>query len=157
MLKWYVPFRSTVESVADKQDKPEEAPTPKPTAPKRTKPSEPNQFTVKNMTRVTHTQFPFLSFNATDSLKPVRPIGESLVKDKKTSPFNCGSVVVLQGTGGKYIELDNVLWTGTQPSAPAPAPAPAPVRQETEEPELVSEAPPTFEYPFGDERRGGGA
>jgi hypothetical protein len=105
------------------------------------------------MTRVTHTQFPFLSFNSTDSLKPVRPIGESLVKDKKTSPFNCGSVVVLQGTGKKYIELDNVLWTGLQNQTQAQAPpAPAPIQEE-----LITEAPPTFEYPCGDERRGGGA
>jgi len=101
------------------------------------------------MTRVTHTQFPFLSFNGTDSLKPVRPIGESLVKDKKTSPFNCGSVVVLQGTGRKYIVLDDVLWTGTQ--------APPPPRQTVSEEGLVNEVPASFEYPFEDDRRGGGA
>ena len=110
------------------------------------------------MTRVTHTQFPFLSFNATDSLKPVRPIGESLVKDKKTSPFNCGSVVVLQGSGENFIELDNMLWTGTQAPPPAPAPPAQVTTPVTVRPreDLTDEIPPTFEYPFGDERPRGG-
>jgi hypothetical protein len=110
------------------------------------------------MARVTHTQFPFLSFNSNDNFQPVRPIGESLVKDKKTSPFNCGSVVVLKGKSqGKYIELDNTLWNGPQSQAPAqaaPVPvaaaaAPAPAEEE-EEVERVGEGPATFEYPFGE-------
>jgi hypothetical protein len=124
--------------IANTQDtKPEEVDAsagPKPatsTTPKRQKPTEPNQFSVKNLTRVTHTQFPFLSFNGTDRYDPVRPIGESLVKDKKTSPFNCGNVVVLRNKAedaaeGAFVELDEFLWTGVRPQPQAVvAPAPA--------------------------------
>jgi len=102
------------------------------------------------MTRVTYPQFPFLSFNPTDSLKPVRPLGESLVKEKKTSPFNCGSVVVLQGSSiGKIIQLDQVLWNGPN-FVPEPIEG-VPVERDVE---LVDEAPPTFEYPFEDQPKG---
>jgi hypothetical protein len=107
------------------------------------------------MTRVTYPQFPFLSFNSSESFSPVRNIGENLVKDKKTSPFNCGSVVVLKGkSDGKYIELDNVLWNGPQAAAPAPAPVQAAVAEA--EPETTQAAPATFQYPFGDGRDGSG-
>jgi len=113
------------------------------------------------MARVTYPQFPFLSFNANESFEPVRPIGESLVKDKKISPFNCGSVVVLKGKSeGKFIELDDTLWNGPRAAVPAPAPAepetaaPAAAPAQEENVELVSEGPGTFEYPFGDDRRG---
>jgi hypothetical protein len=112
------------------------------------------------MARVTFTQFPFLSFSENDHFAPVRPIGESLVKDKKTSPFNCGSVVVLKGKDTsatstnemRFITLDNALWNGPpEAAAPAPAAAAVPVAAEPAAPvDLVEQPPASFEYPFDD-------
>lgn len=80
-----------------------------------------------------------------------------MVKDKKTSPFNCGSVVVLKGKDTsatstnemRFITLDNALWNGL-PEAAAPAPAAAAVSAPAAQVDLVEQPPASFEYPFDD-------
>jgi hypothetical protein len=150
-----------MEYVTNNQDVKEEESTPKPAAsapPKRQKPAEPNAFAVKNMTRVTHPQFPLLSFTENERYSPIRPIGENLTNnDRKNSTFACGTVVLLADKTegkheGRYIDLDESLWTlrvqgAGQPFAGAGAAAGA-----TEgESQDMADPPEPFEYPFEDE------
>lgn len=125
------------------------------------------------MTRVTPNQFSLLSFTPTERYEPIRALGESL-KEKKSAPFVCGNVVLLQDkkpdtpeSEGKYIELNPALWApiptsaptplGLDPDEPAPAPATAAAAQGNSggrggggADEPIAEPPAPFEYPFED-------
>lgn len=154
---------------ADEKPTGEANKTDSPTTPKRQKPTEPNSFTVKNMSRVTPSQFALLSFTQNERYEPVRPLGESL-KEKKSAPFVCGNVVLLKDSKsdtpeseGKYIALNPALWM----DAPAPVAVGATdanageevqaggatqtqTRADGDGDEEMAEPPAPFEYPFED-------
>lgn len=129
-------------------DKPADGSGAKPETPKRQKPAEPNQFTVKNMTRVSPTQFSLLSFVPNDRYEPIRPLGEGL-KDKKAAPFVCGNVVLLRDNKPQeprtLIELNPALWKADEQVFSAPTPSAPPAANEP-----IAEPPAPFEYPFED-------
>lgn len=126
------------------------------------------------MTRVTPNQFSLLSFVANERYEPIRALGETL-KEKKSAPFVCGNVVLLQDkkpdtpeSEGKYIELNPGLWAPVPTSAPTPYGLGGPQDPESattaaagpegrggsgagaSSDEPIAEPPAPFEYPFED-------
>ncbi|WVQ86283.1 hypothetical protein IAT38_008451 [Cryptococcus sp. DSM 104549] len=121
----------------DTDDKPEETPKEAaPTSKKAAKPSEPSSFTLANMTRVTPSQLPLVSFPSGGRYTPVRPLDPAPASTSSSASARApagssasGSILVLRDAKrgeeaeGEYIELDKALWPGWLPADPEAAAA----------------------------------
>lgn len=113
------------------------------TAPKEKKPVEPSSHPVENLTRITPSQLPYISFPSNSRYALVRPASASIVTPKKGKKpaanhdyarkpsIAVGGVVVLVDNGevdaeGQYVELKESLWTAPAPPAAAAAAAAQP-------------------------------